>query len=577
MIFLHIVLLFIALLLTPLLLVRRFSCSRQPAEVLTATGMLAITLMLMAALGLHFSRIPINALTLSVVHGALLVGAVLISIPRGKTWQKAAFNGSPEERHEGVLPAILAAGLVLMVLPYTHFTGIDTYKWQDLATSVRMEQSLPWIIHPLSLFGFTPRAYPPAHPVLLATVQMLGNLGVDTGFGVVSAFITLLGFCSATVLARRFFSPRLASFTGLLFCLSPVFIRYAHWGTGRGLFLALFPAWIATCLPGAHSPGKTARYRKAALTFCLSLLLLLTHKIALVAVPLLLASAWAARFIPVPRHKTLRVTLLLLFAALGAAIVSPALFPGTAGIAGGLLKTSLSRFAWMIPLALIGMIFSCGNDERNAAARPQSKTHDFLFIAALPAVTLAFERQMYGALYALPFVTVFAVDGLDRMTARLTPSLRRYALVGIAILSCAAAGATVIMRSQAATPPELHNAALFLEAHDPEGPFRVHAPGMARTRIQAYVSGCPRFTVAAGTDTRVRWPGAPPRQPTLRATVDTWIVRLRSLLSIENTTTHWYGNPDRHYYFIIHGDGYAPDNATLIYDRGDVSIYSGPP
>ncbi len=471
------------------------------------------------------------------------------------------------------LQAVLAAGLVLIVLPYTHFTGIDTYKWQDLATSVRMEQSLPWIIHPLSLFGFTPRAYPPTHPVLLATVQILGNLGVEGGFGVVSAFITLLGFCSATVLARRFFAPRMARFTGLLFCLSPVFIRYAHWGTGRGLFLALSPALIASILPDAHPQKKTTCFRKAVLISWISLLLLLTHKIALVAVPLLLAIAWIYRFIPVPRHKALRFAFLLLFAALGAAIVSPALLPGTAGIAGGLLKTSISRFAWMIPFALLGLIFPQRNDENNTAALQESKMQDFLFIAALPALMLAFERQMYGALYALPFITIAAVYGIERTTA-LFPCRQRHRILGcFAVISLAAAITTVFIRSQIATSPELRRAAMFLEQHDPEGPFMVYAPGIARTRIQAYVSGCPRFNVKAGSASALQWPQIPPFNSNLRNNIDLWVRWLRSLLALSDTDVQWYGSADREYFFIIDDQGKAPEDATRIYEKDGISIW----
>ncbi len=574
MILLHICLLFMTLLFTPFLAISRFNARRDPADVLAASGILAVALILFAALTLHFSGLPINALTLSGIHGCFFAIAVLISISGNESRQSIFFLGPLKERQRLLLPALSAAVLVLILLPYTHFTGIDTYKWQDLATSVRIEQSLPWIIHPLSLFGFTPRAYPPAHPVLLATVQILGNLGVDGGFGVVSSFIALLGFCSATLMARRFLPPLTATLAGLLYCLSPVFIRYAHWGTGRGLFLAVFPALIATALPSDHPPKKYACYRRAALILCLSLLLLLTHKVALAGVPLLLASAWASRFIPVPRHKPLRFAVLILFSAFGAAIVSPALLPGVAGIAGGLLKTSVSRFAWMIPLALIGLAFQPRADEDTAEKQASRHLQNFLFIAALPALALTFERQMYGALYALPLITIAAVSGVKRITVLFSAKHRHLIFAFFLVLSIIAAITTVVVRSQIATSPELRRAAQFLEQHDPEGPFVVHSPGITRTRIQAYVSGCPRFKVRTGSASVVQWPELPRFTCYLQQDLDAGIQWLRRLLSLSDTETLWYGNVNREYYFIINGKGKkAPANGDLIYDQDRILIF----
>lgn len=568
---------------TPLLLARGIAPAARLAQRLSSAGILAVILCLATALGLHTARIPITPGSLLLTHlavlAATLAGTLILKSSRS-AGQMVQYPNIRSLLSNYRLEISAFCLLLLLLFPYTHFTGIDTYKWQDLATSVRMEQSLPWIVHPLSLFGFTPRSYPPAHPVLLATVQMTGGLGVEGGFAVVSFFTGLLGAATATTLARRLFPPRLAAAAGLLYCFAPVFVRYAHWSTGRGLFLAIFPALIAALLPDPDTPATpgfsrtAASLRRTAIIITLSLLLLMTHKVALVAVPLTLAAALFAALVTARIPAGLRIALSLPFLAAAAAMVTPALLPGPAGLPFGLMRTGVLRFAWMLPFAIAGLwLPPPADDGRRAYARR------FLFFATLPALPLAFERQMYGALYALPFISMGAVDGLHWLGNALRPARLRRTLPAVAaILTLLAATATVIERSRLACPPALYRAALFLESHDPQGPFMIHAPGIARTRIQAYVSGCARFSVQPGADARLQRSELPPwHQPTLRTAVDAWAATLRGLFTLGDTDVAWYGNPLKHYYFVIHGQGTAPAGATRIYDRDHVAIYAQTP
>ncbi len=610
----RLVLLVVLLAGTPLLLVAAFSPPRAAwPKRLSDAGLLSVGLVLVVALGLHVARIPITTASLATAHLSLFAIALIIfhshsrhcRLTRSEAFQTKAMtegNGNaglqtPQYEDEPVcspgfsrnlsgwyahikncklsvlrhLSYVLLprAILLLLLFPWTRFTGIDTYKWQDLATSVRMEQSLPWIVHPLSLPGFTPRAYPPAHPVLLATVQIVGNLGVDGGFAVVSWLIALLGIATATRLAGCFLPPRIAFATGLLYGFSPVFMRYAHWATGRGLFLAVFPVFVALLIePGGI--GKLTGIRRALAVLLVGTLLVLTHKVALVAVPLVLLAAVAAGCLPVRRLPVaVRIAVTLPFLLAAAAMVTPALLPGLAGLPGGLARTGVVRFGWMLPFALGGLWLA-----PSVAGRLRPYAGRFAFLCALPALPLAFERQMYGALYALPFICLFAVDGFQALAARLPSTWRVWSVRVVVALTLAGALVTVGARSRLACPPPLYRAAMFLEAYDPAGPFMVHAPGLARTRVQAYVSGCARFDVRAADTARPQWPSLPPpRCPTLRATVDAWATALRGLVTLEDTAVDWYGSPRAHYHFVIDGRGDFPPDAERIYDRDGVSIY----
>jgi len=605
---------------TPLLLVAAVSSPRAAwPKRLSNAGLLSVGLALVVALGLHVASIPITAASLATAHLSLFAMAFIATRIRHCPQDLLP----PSSVLRPLTSSLLALALLLLLLfPWTHFTGIDTYKWQDLATSVRMEQSLPWIVHPLSLLGFTPRAYPPVHPVLLATVQIVGDLGVDGGFAVVSWLVALLGVTAFTRLAGCFLSPRIAFAAGLLYGFSPVFMRYAHWATGRGLFLAVFPLFIALLIEPGGAGTSVANHgwrkregnwrrlesnaqhptpniqrpswgvfswmlgigcwmlgveknevigiRRALALLLAGTLLVLTHKVALVAVPLVLLAALAAGVLRVRRlPMVVRIALTLPFLLAAAAMVTPALLPGLAGLPGGLLRTGVVRFGWMLPFALCGLWLapSVAESMRTYAGR-------FVFLCALPALPLAFERQMYGALYALPFICLFAVDGFQALVARMPPAWRVWCVRVVVALALSGALVTVGARSRIACPPRLYRAAMFLEAYDPAGPFMVHAPGMARTRVQAYVSGCARFDVRAADTARPLWPSLPPpRLPTLRATVDAWATALRGLVTLEDTAVDWYGSPRVHYHFVIDGRGDFPPGAERIYDREGVAIF----
>jgi hypothetical protein len=552
MIALHGLMLTVMLIGTPLLITLLLSRRRNLAFIATMTGCLSLALMVLVAISLHLSKYPITRGTLTSAHGVLFAISGLATLLRKPS---LAIQITRDERLY-LLPGVLI--LLALLFPYTYFTGIDTYKWQDIASSVGMEGSLAWVAHPLSLLGFTPRSYPSAYPIQLATIQLVGSLGIEYGFYVASIFTALLATASAYSLGQICFNGRPAIFFALLYALSPVCIRYTHWATGRGLFLALLPAFLALFL----ALPKVKSWLGA---LCLGSLLCLSHKVGLITVPLFLMLSAVAFVLPRRSNRFAIALFCLIPIVLAAAIVSPFALPFPAGQVAGLLRYSITRFSWMVPVAVLGLM---GPDNLLG-----SNSWRKLFPGILVAIPLAYERHMYGALIALPFVTLLATHGTVQFL-KWRPKLTKATIGILAILTLSGALATIVHRSRIATSPALRQAALFLEHHNPRGPFRIVAPGRARTQVQAYVSGCPRICVStSNTGTISMQPPPSIRNGTARETLSNWINYTRGLFTVSEIKTSWYGKNPMTYYFVINGEGTAPDSTREIYNHADVVIY----
>lgn len=562
---------------TPLLLARTFCHKRSWESQLSTAGWLAVALIIGVMLILHHAQIAITPRSLWIAHTLVFVMAVTLLILQTGKKQVLTRNSSHERVSRTMFFASIVV-LIILIFPYTSLTGIDTYKWQDLATSIRMEEALAWVIHPLSLIGFTPRSYPIAYPGLLATIQTGGHLGVEGGFRVLSIFVALLGFASATTLGNKLFCQKTGWVYGWFYVMSPVFIRYTHWATGRGLFLALFPLFIAHLCEG-HTPSqhkKLKTIQRFSTITILAVLLLLSHKVAWVAIPatlggIALSSLVCGRLVNERKHW--RWSIITFLVLLAGAMVTPTLFPGPFGRIAGLIRTALVRFNWMLPLAILAMIFPSSLNRETVSQR-QNWTR--LTLTAMLGLPLGFEQQMYGALFALPFICLFAVRGWNIMMQQQSLPMRQIISGVTIILTLAGSMTIVIWRSLDATPTAWRQAAFFLEQHDPEGPFMIHAPEKRRTRLQAYLSGCPRFEVRAQQQATVLIEPMPGISLSMRENARGWGAWLRNLFRLSKTRTLWYGVPKHHYYFFDEDNqrDFHPDDK--IYHQNGIVIYKLP-
>jgi hypothetical protein len=538
-----------ALIFTPWLLARLLLGERDSNLHFLLWGPLLVGLNCTVPMLMQITHTPITPFFLAVGHLSVLA-AILALRPLLKTpWLPATTDLDPRW-------IALAGVMALILLPFTHLAGIDTYKWQDLATAVAVEQSIPWLTHPLALFGYAPRSYPSAYPLLLATLQMLGGTGVDWGFYLISTVTALIALGTSWALGRVLWPQRRQAFLFTLFyLLAPVFIRYTHWATGRGLFMALFPGFLWFCLGPARGPRRWIGLAGMAL------LLLLSHKVSLAAIPLTLILFGGFKFPNPPRSRP--VLLILGIGILGLGwLLTGAESSLTAGLRP--LRNLAVRFGILGVLLIPGIL----------ALRkfPLPPADRFLFWGLVLTLPLACAGEMYGALPALPFVAWSAVRGygcIDVLPGRIRGILQSSALALLAL----GAGAILLERSLHAMPRRLYDAAQFLEQLDPRGPFRIEAPGMARRQIQAYVSGCPRFTSPSPLKTQAALQQRPAFKGNWRSIYSEAIHYLRHWIVLDPDDFAWYGANPRIYYFQIDGEGTVPPNHLLLYEKNGVRLF----
>jgi hypothetical protein len=282
----------------------------------------------------------------------------------------------------------------------------------------------------------------------------------------------------------------------------------------------------------------------------LSLLLALSHKAGLIGIILIPLLFLISPVFILIRDRWSLVLALLAVLAIGLMVAG--------GNPATLTYRLLTRFGWLLPLAILGL-YSAPGQFRTSPARA-------MLAAGFSTLALSCTTDMYGALLALPFITFIATTGFATLPERpFTPLIM--VLTGLTAL--------IIVVNQSLDSPDesVYRAAQFLEQHDPKGPYRIEAPGRTRPRMQAYVSGCPRFTVESATEAELAVARPPQWTGTLSIDTRHWIDYLRNMVALRGSSTDWYGGGNTVYYITVAGEGNVPRDAKLLFTHGTVKVF----
>ncbi len=533
----------------------KFSATMLIAAIITALLNIVIPVIL------HLAKQPITQVSLLKIH-------ILLTVISYIWFRLRKIPLLPQAQQTDKYLLGIIAVFAVMVIPFTPLTGIDTYKWLDLAKTMRVEHDVSWLVHPLSLFGFTGRSYPNAQPLILGSIMTISNLGVEWSFYFMSLLSGAIGILSAFFLIRKCFHNRFIAVWGAGFYgFSPVFMRYNHWATGRGLFLALFPLFLLALINlfSGIPPGQK-RIKYIFLNLCgillFGFLLPLSHKVGMITLILIFASLIPAVILPRKKFSFLIILFFIPAAIIAMAISPRIILPTPAGQVAGCLYMSLSRFGWLLPLAVAGILLP-GNWFTNRRLR-------ILFPAMLMSIAISCARDMYGALIALIFVTIAAVNGFFWFLRKF-PAYRREIKFVTSIFIIAGALVIVINRSAHATPRRIRDAALFLNSYDPYGPFMITSDRW-RTKIQGYTTGCPRFNLVKSKNFKVNFHHPPSFKGSPAQILANWTTYTRNIIGISGLRVYYYGKNPRHYFLRIDKNTSIPKGTTCIYKKNGVEI-----
>ena len=537
----------VALVINPLLLARCTVFSSDRSRLFLVAALWALVLQPIAALLLHFTGIPIASVPLVVFHGVVagISVGLLVAMRRRIV---PALGAWPRDQ------LWVCAVLAVLIFPFTHLAGVDPYKWADLATAVAVDRRITWLVHPLSLIGYTARSYPSLHPLLMGSIRALGVTSVEAAFFLTSLVTCAVGVTSSAYLATRLgLARRDIGLYAAFYALSPAFIRYVHWGTGRGAFLAVLPLFVAALL-------DMPRLRAWGLALLSGLLLVLSHKTGLIAVCVLPLLRLGGVLYP-RRHPRICASLLLLTFVVSIAFAPPRYFGGPLGMVAGWVRYDLARFGWVSPALLLAAVITPRTVFRSSGS-------GFMWLSLVVVFPAAHHMEMYPALIVLPFMTYVGLAAFRALQTRLPGTEELHLRVVLALTLCGAL-AIVLQRSIESMPHRVYLAAKHIEEVDPYGPFEIASPW--RSYVQGMVSGAPRFTVEAGKDNKISLDAPPPFTLHPRQFVYTWVPYLRSMIQT-SVKAEWYGKPHARYY-VLPDSAQPPQQGVLIYDHKEVRIY----
>lgn len=176
---------------------------------------------------------------------------------------------------------------VILRIPVTpHEIGHDSFIVHFLAESVSISGHAKWWLNPLSIVGLYPFSAASALPFLISGVSQSQSLTIEWTIWVVLFSLGIFSAFTAYLMAGAIKDDKLFKYiTALVYSTSPGILFYTTWSaSGRGLLLVLLPLFIYVLIK-----SRVSKIRFSLLVFVLLLLLLATHNLVYITIPIILS------------------------------------------------------------------------------------------------------------------------------------------------------------------------------------------------------------------------------------------------------------------------------------------------
>ncbi|MFZ3382393.1 MAG: hypothetical protein WA144_00560 [Candidatus Methanoperedens sp.] len=176
---------------------------------------------------------------------------------------------------------------VVLRLPVTpHEIGHDSFILHYASDSISTYGHAKWWLHPLSIVSLYPFSMASALPFILSGVSQSLSLDMEYSIWLVSLILGILSAFTAYLMAGVINNDKLFKFiTALVYSTFPGILTLTTWNaSGRGLFLVLLPLFIYFIIKFRFS-----RIRYILLTVVLFTLILTTHNLFYLTIPIIMA------------------------------------------------------------------------------------------------------------------------------------------------------------------------------------------------------------------------------------------------------------------------------------------------
>ncbi len=326
----------------------------------------------------------------------------------------------------------LAIGLLNLLLRWpraTHESGVDSFVWHGLATSIASTGNALFVLNPLSYLGLYPLSHPSGSLFWSSGFSLASGLPLEWSIYVLNLVVALIGMLGGFMLAREFWdNDAFCLLVALLFSTAPEFVISLIWQMPtRIMFTALIPFFL-WALVRTHRTGML-RYLAIAvlalllmmsfhrltvlmvivvIAYVLTYLLLVTARVIRLRFPAFLLSPDWRRRVP---YLALGVFFLIVVLVFLATDVLQEYSEGRFGSGDAPptqllnLSVSLMRSAGLLlPLVLVGVV---------AVSRRRNKDlrEPLILIILLCLIPTLLLRQ-YTGYYTIPFTSLFIGFGV---------------------------------------------------------------------------------------------------------------------------------------------------------------------
>jgi hypothetical protein len=126
---------------------------------------------------------------------------------------------------------LIFLNIVIRIPLTTGEQGVDSFLIHSLSQSIVIEKTALWVIHPLSLFGLYPMAYPSGIPYFLSILSSQINFNLENTILITSILIGVISVFTSYLFFKFIFKKNklLVFISCFLFSLAPLFLSYSIW------------------------------------------------------------------------------------------------------------------------------------------------------------------------------------------------------------------------------------------------------------------------------------------------------------------------------------------------------------